>query len=155
MSQLATERALFMTPSAYPPSFQTFPGSPISDLCSTPDMSHAGSSVWEADPERDNVRSCLHPDNEMYMQAVSETPGMASGHSSGEDEDDYQTTLEMPDGSTRRTSNWLPVDLQAGFTIGSRFRKRTGHPSFIHLEDMGNIQEAFISPTAAGWKYDG
>lgn len=118
-------------------------------------MSHAGSSVWEADPERDNVRSCLHPDNEMYMQAVSETPGMASGHSSGEDEDDYQTTLEMPDGSTRRTSNWLPVDLQAGFTIGSRFRKRTGHPSFIHLEDMGNIQEAFISPTAAGWKYDG
>lgn len=118
-------------------------------------MSHAGSSLWEADPEKDNVRSCLRPDNEIYMQALSETPGKASGHFSGEDEHDYQTTLEMPDGSTRRTSNWLPVDPKAGFTIGSHSRKRSDHPSFMHLEDMEDIQEAFISPNTAGWKYDG
>lgn len=148
MSQLATERALFMTPSAY------FPRSPISDLSSTPDMSHASSGLWETDFERDNAQSFLPATTETYMQAPSESQGTAPGYSSGEDEDNYPTILEMPDGSTRRTSNWLPVDPQAGFTIDSHTRER-GHSSYMHLECVEDVQGAFISPNTAGWKYEG
>ncbi|GFF82842.1 hypothetical protein IFM53868_03611 [Aspergillus udagawae] len=36
-----------------------------------------------------------------------------------EDEADALTPLEMPDGSTRFTANWLPVDPTGGFTIDS------------------------------------
>ncbi|KAF7170807.1 hypothetical protein CNMCM5623_003326 [Aspergillus felis] len=36
-----------------------------------------------------------------------------------EDEADALTPLEMPDGSTRFTANWLPVDPTGGFTINS------------------------------------
>jgi hypothetical protein len=117
-------------------------------------MSHAASSLWEADQERDHLRSSLSSNGEIYMQALSPNSGTAS-YFSGEDENDYPTTLEMPDGSTRRTSNWLPVDPQAGFTIGSHSQKRDSHTSYMHLEGMENIQEAFISPNTAGWKYDG
>jgi hypothetical protein len=156
MSQLATERALFMTPSAYPLPFSTFPGSPISDLSSTPDMSHASSGMWETDYERDSAhaQSFLPATTETYMQALNESQGTAPDYSSGGDEDHYPTTLEMPDGSTRRTSNWLPVDPQAGFTIGSHTRKR-GHPSYMHLECLEDVQGAFISPNTAGWNYEG
>jgi len=101
------------------------------------------------------VRSPLPSENETYMQALSEISGMASGYFSGQDEYGYPTTLEMPDGSTRRTSNWLPVDPQAGFTIGSHSRKRDYHTKFMHLEHVEDIQEAFISPNTAGWQYDG
>jgi hypothetical protein len=38
---------------------------------------------------------------------------------SAEDEEDALTPLEMPDGSTRFTANWLPVDPTGGFTIDS------------------------------------
>lgn len=147
MSQLATERALFMTPSsAYHPPFPTFPGSPISDLSSTPDISQA-SGLWETDYDR----SSLPATTETYVQAPkSESQGTASGYFSGEEEDDYPTTLEMPDGSTRRTSNWLPVDPQAGFTIGCHTI-----PSYTRFEGMEDIQQAFISPNTAEWTYDG
>ncbi|KAJ5290720.1 Eukaryotic translation initiation factor 3 subunit B [Penicillium atrosanguineum] len=146
VSQLATERALFMTPSAYPLSFSTYPGSPISDLSSTPDVSH-GSGLWETDYDR----SSLSATTETYVQALkNESQATAPGYFSGEDEDDYPTTLEMPDGSTRRTSNWLPVDPQAGFTIGSHT-----FPSYTRFEHMEDVQKAFISPNTAGWKYDG
>ncbi|PTU23540.1 hypothetical protein P175DRAFT_0491890 [Aspergillus ochraceoroseus IBT 24754] len=33
------------------------------------------------------------------------------------DDDEHLIPLEMPDGTTRFTSNWLPVDPQGGFTI--------------------------------------
>ncbi|KAJ5670825.1 uncharacterized protein N7477_006188 [Penicillium maclennaniae] len=145
MSQLATERALFMTPSAYPPSFSTFPGSPISDLSSTPDMSHAA-GLWETEYDR----ASLPATTETYVQALeSESQGTAPDHFIREDEDGYPTTLEMPDGSTRRTSNWLPVDPQAGFTINSH-----AIASYTQLECMEDFQNAFISPKTAGWTYD-
>jgi hypothetical protein len=34
-----------------------------------------------------------------------------------EEQDEHLTPLEMPDGSTRLTGNWLPVDPVAGFTF--------------------------------------
>ncbi|PYH49864.1 uncharacterized protein BP01DRAFT_378473 [Aspergillus saccharolyticus JOP 1030-1] len=69
---------------------------------------------------------------------------------------DGLTPLEMPDGSTRFTANWLPVDPEAGFTI----RDPSVGP-FSHLHDdpldmdsmMGcYAQNAFISvPTDVGF----
>lgn len=39
--------------------------------------------------------------------------------SAAADDEDALTPLEMPDGSTRFTANWLPVDPTGGFTIDS------------------------------------
>lgn len=67
---------------------------------------------------------------------------------SASDEDEGLTPLEMPDGSTRFTANWLPVDPQGGFTIGSPEKPRpasSGAGNLFDLEFMNYHKEAFIT----------
>jgi hypothetical protein len=54
----------------------------------------------------------------------------------------------MPDGSTRFTSNWLPVDPDAGFTIGS-----SAMPGFGDEMHFGDMENAFFAskPAASAW----
>ncbi|KAL3456478.1 hypothetical protein BJX64DRAFT_294028 [Aspergillus heterothallicus] len=49
------------------------------------------------------------------------------------------TPLEMPDGSTRFTANWLPVDPQGGFTI----RPPAHHMHFIELDPLMDYDTHF------------
>ncbi|GKZ19424.1 hypothetical protein AbraIFM66951_011034 [Aspergillus brasiliensis] len=68
------------------------------------------------------------------------------------------TPLEMPDGSTRFTANWLPVDPEGGFTIRAPSTARKSEPSGDSnhriAQDTGDYhfaQHAFISiPTVTG-----
>lgn len=124
--------------------FPTFPGSPISELdfCSTPEMSH--SSRWESDHEEMHSRSPYTapdphrtPKNESgdYFMQMRADVGF----------NDCDETLEMPDGSTRRTSNWLPVDSSAGFTIGCD-SARGDYTDAPHIEEFRDIQSAFFNP---------
>ncbi|OGE47981.1 hypothetical protein PENARI_c034G06029 [Penicillium arizonense] len=162
---LATERALFMTPSPNPMAYP-FPTSPSSDPCLSPDSSHA--SAWEeSDRERDEglhistfgVDLNTHGQDQGHVQSRCQTQAHTSPRRYSEysthrvDEEEALTPLEMPDGSTRFTSNWLPVDPDAGFTIGS-----AGIPGFgdeMHFGDMTNA--FFVSNTAVApaWGYDG
>ncbi|KAJ5675439.1 hypothetical protein N7462_008336 [Penicillium macrosclerotiorum] len=146
-SQLATERALFMTPPVLHSSFPLFPGSPVSDPCGTPEMSHSSFGRWETDPESDDMQSSGSPHVSPHIQAHSYYPHPSSI-------DDCPTTLEMPDGSTRRTSNWLPVDSSAGFTIGPEYSAPRHGESDPHMQDFHDIQSAFFPTPSAGWAYD-
>ena len=65
------------------------------------------------------------------------------------DDDEGLTPLEMPDGSTRFTANWLPVDPQGGFTIGSPEKPRSaGAGNLFDREFMNYHKEAFITTDA-------
>lgn len=102
IDQLATQRALFMTP-AY-----QFPASPTSDTRSSPDPA----STWEEDTQ------AQYEYNFDYTLDQFQSPQFDSPQHAQLSEDCF-TPLEMPDGSTRLTSNWLPVDPEAGFTIAA------------------------------------
>ncbi|KAJ5754103.1 uncharacterized protein N7511_008256 [Penicillium nucicola] len=164
---LATERALFMTPTpnmAFP-----FPTSPTSDPLS-PDSSHSHSGWDEGDREPESeserglyigtfghgqaqsqgsVQSQTNSAPRRYSEYSTSTSTSTSTHRM--DEEDALTPLEMPDGSTRFTSNWLPVDPDAGFTIGSP--GLPGHGDEMHFRDM---QNAFFSskPATSAWGVD-
>ncbi|KAB8072691.1 hypothetical protein BDV29DRAFT_176853, partial [Aspergillus leporis] len=63
-----------------------------------------------------------------------------------DDDNDLFTPLEMPDGSTRFTSNWLPVDPEGGFTIGMPdYGNGSAGPGFDPMADIGFGREAFLS----------
>ncbi|KAJ5989643.1 hypothetical protein N7481_004853 [Penicillium waksmanii] len=145
LSRTASERALFMTPPAQPHYYPTFPGSPISELCSTPEMSH--SSHWESeyeDKERDRETYTRSPytapephrlENEAgdYFSRGVDVNSHVHVHV---DESECETVLEMPDGTTRRTANWLPVDSSAGFTIGPEQRGLYKDRPQMEFEDI-------------------
>ncbi|KAL2830377.1 hypothetical protein BJY01DRAFT_254694 [Aspergillus pseudoustus] len=59
---------------------------------------------------------------------------------------DTLTPLEMPDGSTRFTANWLPVDPQGGFTI----RPPAQHMHFIELDPLMDYDTHFDHGQAHG-----
>lgn len=141
-----------MTPPAQPHYYPTFPGSPISEFCSTPEMSH--SSRWESDHEdkereRETYTSrspYTAPDllkNEAGDYFSRRGVGMKHVHV---DESESETILEMPDGTTRRTANWLPVDSSAGFTIGSEQTGLYNDPA--QMDEFQNIQGAFFMSPA-------
>ncbi|KAF9884977.1 hypothetical protein FE257_000887 [Aspergillus nanangensis] len=148
-SQMATERALFMTTPTTTTTTTTSPSSmglyasPMMDPCSSPDGgSHwSSSSVSEADWEREmGATAGVHappfytlPDATFIQQQQQQQK-----HKQPEEEG-LLTPLEMPDGSTRFTSNWLPVDPQGGFTIGPEA------PFSCDLEYPTYSQDAFIS----------
>ncbi|CAI7651034.1 unnamed protein product [Penicillium glandicola] len=147
--QLATQRALFMTPSPNTLAFP-FPASPTSDPHGSPDPSHASSTGWEG--EADDVQ--YTPFNfgpsklDAQYQAHSQIHTLSSPHSRHSGTEECLTPLEMPDGTTRMTSNWLPVDPDAGFAIGS---------SMIMNEDVHEFQDvkhAFFPLDTAAWSYD-
>ncbi|KAJ5579548.1 uncharacterized protein N7459_005533 [Penicillium hispanicum] len=133
-SQLAAERALFMTP-FHPPSFPTFSASPASDPCGSPDMTP--SSRWDVEHGRGDLPSS--------QTSPAHSQILDTGYlTSTTDEDDSMTTLEMPDGSTRLSSNWLPVDPTAGFTIGPNSSRM--HPGRwpLDVEGFHDMREAFF-----------
>ncbi|KAK5799840.1 hypothetical protein VI817_002052 [Penicillium citrinum] len=107
-------------------------------------MSH--SSRWESDHEDRYSRS---------PQTASDPHhhSLLSNHDIGgyftqvwrPDDDESFATLEMPDGTTRRTSNWLPVDSSAGITIGTASRAQ--YDAF-HMEGFHDMKSAFfVNPT--------
>lgn len=153
LSQTSSERALFMTPPAQPHYYPTFPGSPISELCSTPEMSH--SSRWESDYEDKERESETHTSRSPYTapdpHRLKNEAGdyfsrrgvdMNSHVHVHVDESEVETILEMPDGTTRRSANWLPVDSSAGFTIGPEQRGLYKDPA--QMEEFQDIQGAFF-----------
>ncbi|KAJ5167624.1 uncharacterized protein N7482_003218 [Penicillium canariense] len=146
---MATQRALFMTPSGPPAAFPTFPGSPISDPCGTPEPSHASFGRWETDQDSEDMQSSRCPGSPPAHTVAPNMP-IASHASQQAHEEDYPTMLEMPDGSTRQTSNWLPVDSSAGFTIGTDpFRAAPG-ANDPETHDLYHISGAFISMKPVG-----
>lgn len=148
---MATQRALFMTPTAQQAVFPGFPGSPISDPCGTPETSHASLGRWETDQDSEDMRSSRSPGSPSTQATISDKSAIT--HSSHHfDEEEYSTTLEMPDGSTRRTSNWLPVDASAGFTIEAD--QHGPAPGGYEVHDFRDMQGAFIPADPIGWTYN-
>ncbi|KAJ5194314.1 hypothetical protein N7491_001651 [Penicillium cf. griseofulvum] len=140
----ATQRALFMTPSPNP--LFPFPGSPTSDPHGSPDPSHASSRGWDGEADEESQYTFdfgLSPLDTQY-QAPVQTHTLSSPHQYSDEE--CLTPLEMPDGTTRMTSNWLPVDPDAGFAIGSMSMNEDVAP-------FQNVKHAFFS-TPAAWSYD-
>ncbi|KAK1145056.1 hypothetical protein N8T08_004485 [Aspergillus melleus] len=131
-SQVATERALYMNNAALPQ--HPIPVSPSSllDPGASPDTSHGSYSAsddgWECHAQMMDLPEAFAP-------------------AGASDEDEGLTPLEMPDGSTRFTANWLPVDPQGGFTIGSPEKPRSaaGAGNLFDLEFMNYRKEAFIT----------
>lgn len=147
-----------MTPSPNVLAFP-FPGSPTSDPNASPEPSHASSSGWEGEADHDDAQYMqfdFGPSDfgasalDTQYQAHGQTHSLSSPprrHSQIDEE--CLTPLEMPDGSTRMTSNWLPVDPEAGFAIGS---------SMMMNEDVAAFQDmkhAFFPSVPAAWSYDG
>ncbi|KAJ5702747.1 hypothetical protein N7488_010295 [Penicillium malachiteum] len=159
-SHLAAERALFMTPLTLQvaTSTSTFPGSPLSDLSSTTEFSHLTYNQWEVDRDRDEFRSPSISDAMSDAHSVKKSRNGSTWSTTCHPftADDYPAVLEMPDGSTRRNSNWLPVDPNAGFTIGSCSYSDGRDPKDCFAgEEIHDIQDAFISHGSAQWIYDG
>lgn len=117
--ELAAECALFMNLPMNTPVYPPFPGSTPSDPCGSPGTSHASSGEWDTDQEREDTQFLSTPVSsppQLHPQSFSDP---AFHHYLRKTEKyDTLTPLEMPDGSTRLTANWLPVDPGAGFTIG-------------------------------------
>ncbi|KAJ5280653.1 hypothetical protein N7478_006025 [Penicillium angulare] len=161
-SRVAAERALFMTPPNNAVPISTFPGSPVSDLSSATEMSQPTSyNNWDTEKEREEIRASPISDGASDVNSASHSSmtfnWMADCHTQEmQDEDSDPAILEMPDGSTRRSSNWLPVDPEVGFTIGpcsySEDQKPKDH---LYMEDFHDFQQAFISPNSAQWMYTG
>lgn len=150
-SLMATQRALFMTPSVQQTAFPVFLGSPISDPCGTPETSHASFGRWETDQDSEDMQSSRSPGSpNTYATTSDKFPYAPSSHHF--DEEEYPTTLEMPDGSTRRTSNWLPVDASAGFTIGADQLDPAQGEHDVH--NFLEMQGAFIPADPIGWTYN-
>ncbi|KAJ5372973.1 hypothetical protein N7517_004979 [Penicillium concentricum] len=141
--QLATQRALFMTPS--PNTLFPFPGSPTSDPHGSPDSSHASSRGWEGEAEHeDSHKFDFGPAVDAQYQAPGQTHTVRSPYPR---KDECLTPLEMPDGSTRMTSNWLPVDPDAGFAIGSAMMNED-------VAAFQDVKHAFFPSAPAAWSYD-
>jgi hypothetical protein len=132
-----------MTPSpqlAFP-----FPSSPTSDTRSSPEPSHASTSGWEGEIEEAQYTQfdfVPRLDTQLHNSTQITSPHRFSAMAEVED---CFTPLEMPDGSTRLTSNWLPVDPDAGFTVGS-----PTIPDEVQFEDL---KHAFFHSESADWSY--
>ncbi|KAJ5963969.1 uncharacterized protein N7479_003845 [Penicillium vulpinum] len=151
--QLATQRALFMTPPSNTLAFP-FPGSPSSDLHGSPGPSHASSSGWEGEAEHledaQYTQFDFGPSGlDAQYQAHGQPHSVSSPHRRySRTDEECLTPLEMPDGSTRMTSNWLPVDPDAGFAIGSAMMMNEDMPAFQ------DVKHAFFPSDPAAWSYD-
>lgn len=141
----AAERALFMTPSVTSPSSSS-PSSSLSNQHSSPSLdldpctpSTTSTSSKESDEDGDcdwehptatNLHYYKLPDtsfqaiprpSRVHHHHQEHYPYRVNNHRDSEgvgEEAEELTPLEMPDGSTRFTANWLPVDPTGGFTIG-------------------------------------
>ncbi|KAL4889992.1 hypothetical protein BDV59DRAFT_204798 [Aspergillus ambiguus] len=159
-SQLATERALYMTvasPGTTPSMPPMYASPPTMDACSSPGGSHhSSSSVSEADWERDMGSGAPHmppvapfyslPDAFAFQPSSFYPPQPQQQQQQQQQQQaagkEGLTPLEMPDGSTRFTANWLPVDPEGGFTIHAM---PSTHRAPCDLEYPDYSQDAFIS----------
>lgn len=108
-----------MTPSLNPLTIP-FPGSPLSDPCVSPETSHTSSSGWDVELESEDLQfRCFAENTTPTIYTLSMNDPTYSRPTHPTEEEDSLTPLEMPDGSTRWTANWLPVDPGAGFMIDS------------------------------------
>ncbi|KAF7597394.1 hypothetical protein BBP40_006337 [Aspergillus hancockii] len=193
-SQLATQRALYMTTSSptalesphNPPTTLYTHSHSFHDECSSPatttsqnPSSYGSEDDWDVEPRTPTSMTSLKKRklNDEGMAMVYTPPTLMLGSSpeselsdramkrrrsdplspvlslpdekpldEENDEDDLFTPLEMPDGSTRFTSNWLPVDPEGGFTIGmpSDYADYSGDGAgFDPMAGIG--REAFLS----------
>lgn len=134
-----------------------FPGSPTSDPNASPEPSQASSSGWEGEAEHDDTQYMqfdFGPSNfgasapDAQYQAHVQTHSLSSPHRrQSRIDDECLAPLEMPDGSTRMTSNWLPVDPDAGFAIGS---------SMVMNDDVAfqDMEHAFFPSVPRAWSYE-
>ncbi|KAL3476740.1 hypothetical protein BJX99DRAFT_258074 [Aspergillus californicus] len=172
-SQLATERALYMN---IPPANPQSPAahrvsSPVADAyISSPGASpshHSNTSDDEHDlPAVDLAQVYRLPEgsgnnsNNGYFATIAHSAETSADkaaqnkvHSGGKSS---LTPLEMPDGSTRFTANWLPVDPLGGFTIRPPAQHSLdldpdmmmdyhSHFQQDHAQGSDNYRNAFIS----------
>ncbi|KAL4929171.1 uncharacterized protein BDV17DRAFT_76996 [Aspergillus undulatus] len=123
-SQLATERALYMNiPPVNPLSPAAEPG--ISSPSATSHHSNA-SDTDEHDVSAFEVPQIYqlpgdnasgNNTNTWPIHQLASRDHVATTTASATAKENSLTPLEMPDGTTRFTANWLPVDPQGGFTI--------------------------------------
>ncbi|RDW70687.1 uncharacterized protein DSM5745_08198 [Aspergillus mulundensis] len=128
-SQLATERALYMN---IPPASATTanPLSPIAEQgISSPSASSSHQSI-ASDTDEHDVPAFEVPQVYQLPEAGNSNANAPVYLASHDVKETNLTPLEMPDGSTRFTANWLPVDPQGGFTIRSPSR----HPMGVNLD---------------------
>ncbi|KAJ5787639.1 hypothetical protein N7457_002629 [Penicillium paradoxum] len=157
--KLASQRALFMTPS---PNALPFPGSPISDPYASPEPSHASSIGWPGEERDDAQYTPFHSEpSKTNIQPQARNNGINSPHREcSTTNEECFTPLEMPDGSTRLTTNWLPVDCDAGFTIGSPIAHEQDVAAFRSAmmidqnSTLKDMQHAFFPSDPAAWSYD-
>jgi hypothetical protein len=151
-----------MTPSPNPLPFP-FPGSPTSDPRSSPEPSHASSSGWEGESEREDAYTQFDFGATMDGQYQAQNYGPKPPHQYFQtDDEECFTPLEMPDGSTRLTSNWLPVDQDCGFTIGSTLLAGDDHDAAFRsvmaidedVADFREIKGAFFASDPAAWEFE-
>ncbi|KAL4861457.1 hypothetical protein BDV12DRAFT_180270 [Aspergillus spectabilis] len=159
-SQLATERALYMN---IPPENPHTPAYHHSSPAAEPGMSspaaspghHSNASdsdeheipafefaqvyqLPEASGNANNNTSGyfppIHPQSRDHVAtAVPHNADKKGQHRAQTGRKNTLTPLEMPDGTTRFTANWLPVDPQGGFTIRPPAHH---HPADLDLEMM-------------------
>ncbi|KAL4802828.1 hypothetical protein BDV18DRAFT_61628 [Aspergillus unguis] len=117
-SQLATERALYMN---IPPSATTsdsaHPLSPGEPGITSPGASpshHSSASEDEHGLPFEIPQVYRLPDPSSANPFIPTTTAHATASTKMRQD---LTPLEMPDGTTRLTANWLPVDPEGGFTI--------------------------------------
>ncbi|KAJ5183962.1 hypothetical protein N7492_001578 [Penicillium capsulatum] len=147
-SPLSAERALYMTPPICPSGNSAFPMSPLSDPCSTPDPIYNFGS-WEMDQNAADTHNMLPPLSPSVAYSLPSQTSPITCPSHAPEDEGWFNTLEMPDGSTRRTSNWLPVDSTAGFIIGSHNHIEENDASFAPGHGFQDIQGAFIKEPRA------
>ncbi|KAL4916046.1 hypothetical protein BDW62DRAFT_110589 [Aspergillus aurantiobrunneus] len=140
-SQLATERALYMNiPPANNPHSPAFLSSPAAEpaisLPSTSPSHHSNASdtdehdraafefpqVYQLPEGNGNAAGYFSPLHHLASRdpgasAAAAVPPSTDKTAQSNPRETSLTPLEMPDGTTRFTANWLPVDPQGGFTI--------------------------------------
>ncbi|KAL4748832.1 hypothetical protein BDW72DRAFT_179362 [Aspergillus terricola var. indicus] len=133
-SQVATERALYMNiPST---SASTAGANPLSPTAE-PGISSPGASSSHHSIASDTDEHDLPAFDVPQVYQLPEVGANSSANAPGtlalrNVKETSLTPLEMPDGTTRFTANWLPVDPEGGFTI----RPPSHHAIGMDLDPM-------------------
>lgn len=100
--------------------------------------------MWETNPGSEDLRG-----SKSFASGIREQTSLGFFPDALHD-DDCVMPLEMPDGSLRMSSNWLPVDTTAGFTIGSQATSAGfEYNDHMHVGVLGDMRAAFISTDSA------
>ncbi|RMJ28615.1 hypothetical protein PHISP_00472 [Aspergillus sp. HF37] len=157
------ERALYMNDPANPApsldgtfshapfmSYQLLNRSPSLAYCSSPETNNAYETEGDAESASFNfyglpdMPSTPAPPN----GAVTQPKQRASAAHNWAPEEGDLTPLEMPDGSTRLTANWLPVDPEGGFVIAEPGVESAANGEMsdgFDTEMLSHAKDAFIS----------